>query len=325
MNATAQDLNIELETYSADSNRFLMKQQFISVINRNDKVDAVIFNNYKDSASQFIKLANDAKVFSFLVNSAMTDQKNREMGEPRDKFPYWIGQMHPDEAGANKRIVNRLIDEATRVLNKQKINVIGINGPISSGAAVMRLNALTETLAENTQTSLRQVVNVEGWNEIEASAKFQALMKRYADTDVVWAGSARLVDGILDGEKSLPVKAGVDYFTGGVGFKRSMLEAIKNDQVSIAAGGHYIEGVWALILVFDYLSGNDFVEHGVELSTPMGIVTKANVDLYLDNLTQQKWTPDNLNKINFKHYTKTFNLDLVEYDFDFDSIILQLY
>ena len=87
MNATAQDLNIELETYSADSNRFLMKQQFISVINRNDKVDAVIFNNYKDSASQFIKLANDAKVVSFLVNSAMTDQKNREMGEPRDKFP----------------------------------------------------------------------------------------------------------------------------------------------------------------------------------------------------------------------------------------------
>lgn len=325
MNATAEDLNIELETYSANSNRFLMKQQFMSVINRKNKVDAVIFNNYKDSASQFIKLANDAKVFSFLVNSAMTDQKNVEMGPPREKFPYWIGQMHPDEAGANKHIINILINEASKNLGKQKINIIGINGPISSGAATMRLNALTKTVAENAQSSLLQVVNVEGWREADASAKFKALMKRYEDTDVVWAGSARLVDGILDGEKSLPIKAGLDYFTGGVGFKRTMLEAINNNQVSVAAGGHYIEGVWALILVFDYLGGHDFVDHGVELLTPMGIVTKENVGLYLDNLTQDKWTPENLKKIDFKHYSKTYNLDLLEYNFDFDSIILQLY
>jgi len=325
MQAAADDLNIELETFSGNGNRFLMKQQFMSVLNRRDKVDAVIFNNYKDSASQFIKLANEAKVFSFLVNSAMTEQKNVEMGVPREKFPYWIGQMLPDEASANKRILNILINKATQQKAKRHINVIGINGPVSSGAAISRLNALIETISEHTHSSLLQVVNIEGWNEAEAASKFKALMKRYGDTDVVWAGSARLVDGILEGERSLSVKAGLDYFTGGVGFKKSMLQAIKNNQVSAAAGGHYIEGAWALVLVFDYLSGLDFVDHGVELLTPMGIVTKSNVDLYLDNLTQDKWTDENLKKIDFKQYSKVYKPGIVEYNFDFDSIILQLY
>jgi len=325
MQAAADDLNIELETYSGNGNRFLMKQQFMSVLNRRDKVDAVIFNNYKDSASQFIKLANEAKVFSFLVNSAMTAQKNVEMGGPRENFPYWIGQMIPDEVGANKHIINLLINKAIQEKAKQHINVIGINGPVSSGAAISRLNALTGTIAENTHSSLLQVVNVEGWNEVEAATKFKALMKRYGDADVVWAGSARLVDGILEGERSLSVKAGLDYFTGGVGFKKSMLQAIKNNQVSVAAGGHYIEGVWALVLVFDYLSGLDFVDYGVEILTPMGIVTKTNVDLYLDNLAQEKWTGENLKKIDFKQYSKFYKPELIEYDFDFDSIIFQLY
>lgn len=325
MQAAANDLGIELLTFSAQGNRLLMKQQFLSVLDGKNKVDAVVFNNYKDSASQFIKLANDAKVFSFLVNSAMTEERYREMGKPREKYPFWIGQMLPDEVGANQKITNILIDEAKLISKSSTINVVGVNGPISSGAAIMRFNALKETLKFHENVNLLQVVNSESWNEEEASLKFQALMKRYKKATVVWAGSARLVDGILQGEKQLNLKAGQDYFTGGIGFKQSMLNAIANGQVCATAGGHYIEGAWALVLLYDYLTGIDFMEHGVELLTPMGLVTKDNIALYLDNLIAEKWTSSNLKKIDFRRYSKVYNPRMEQYDFDFDSIVLQLY
>ncbi|KZM39518.1 hypothetical protein OA92_19570 [Marinomonas sp. SBI22] len=325
MNEAALDLGIELQTFSAKGNRILMKQQFMSVLEGENKVDAVIFNNYKNSAAQFIKLANEAKVYSFLVNSAMTAKISNEMGLPREKYPYWVGQMYPDEKGANQRITNILIDDARDKYPEQEVNIIGINGPISSGAAIMRLDAFKEAVEQHKNVKLHQVVNVESWDETEASIKFQALMKRYKQTHIVWAGSARLVDGVLMGEKSLGLTAGNDYFTGGVGFKKSMLDAIQKGQVSAAAGGHYIEGAWSLVLIFDYLSGEDFVDHGVELLTPMGLVTKENVQLYIDNLTQEKWTKNNLRKINFRQYSKVINPELDEYQFNFDSIIFQLY
>ena len=325
MNEAALDLGIELQTFSAKGNRILMKQQFLSVLKGENKVDVVIFNNYKNSASQFIKLANDAEIYSFLVNSAMTADKSLEMGLPREKYPYWLGQMYPDEKGTNQRITNTLINDARDKYPEQEINIIGINGPISSGAAIMRLDAFKETLEQQKNVKLHQVVHIESWDEAEASIKFQALMKRYQDTNVVWAGSARLVDGILMGEKPLGLTAGNDYFTGGIGFKKSMLEAIRNGQVSATAGGHYIEGAWSLVLIYDYLSGKDFINHGVELLTPMGVVTHENVQLYIDNLTAEKWTKTNLRKINFRQYSKAINSELDGYQFDFDSIILQLY
>lgn len=325
MNEAALDLGIELQTFSAKGNRILMKQQFMSVLEGENKVDAVIFNNYKNSAAQFIKLANEAKIYSFLVNSAMTAKTSNEMGLPREKYPYWIGQMYPDEKGTNQRITNILIDDARDKYPEQVINIIGINGPISSGAANMRLDAFKDALEQRKNVKLHQVVNVESWDEREASIKFQALMKRYKQTHIVWAGSARLVDGVLMGEKPLGLTAGNDYYTEGVGFKKSMLDAIQKGQVSVTAGGHYIEGAWSLVLIFDYLSGKDFVDHGVELLTPMGLVTKENVQLYIDNLTQEKWTQNSLRKINFRQYSKVIKPELDEYQFNFDSIIFQLY
>lgn len=325
MQAAADDLNIELVTFCAKGNRFLMKQQLLSVIQGSNKVDAVVFNNYKDSGSQFIKLANEAEVFSFLVNSAMPEAKAQEMGAPRELYPFWLGQMHPDERGANKRIIERLISDAKSHKPDSLINVVGVNGPISSGAAIMRSNALTNTLKNIENVKLKQIVNAESWDEDEANLKFQALMKRYRDIHVVWAGSARLVDGILEGEKSLGVKAGQDYFTGGVGFKKSMLEAIEANRVSASAGGHYIEGVWVLVLLHDYFKGIDFVDHGVQTKTNMGIVTKENVNLYLEILSDDRWSEENLSKIDFKQYSKFYNPSLDKYKFDFDSILLQLY
>lgn len=325
MHAAADDLNIELTTYSAKGNRLLMKQQFLSVLSGENKVDAVMFNNYKDSASQFIKLANDAKVYAFLVNSAMTNNKIKEMGKPREKYPYWIGQMLPDEAGANQKIIEILIDKAKLNNQNRPIDVIGINGPISSGAAIMRINALKDTLNSIPDTNLLQVVHSEDWSEKEASKKFKSLMRRYPGTQVVWAGSARMVDGILQAENEIEIRAGKDYFTGGVGFKNSMLEAIQNNRVSACAGGHYIEGAWALVLLYDYLNGKDFVSEGVELQTQMGIVNKENVAIYLENLSEKKWNSNYFKNINFKQYSKSYNPGLMRYDFDFDSIMLQLY
>ena len=60
------------------------------------------------------------------------------------------------------------------------------------------------------------------------------------------------------------------------------------------------------------------------MKTPMGIVTKANVDLYLKKITYERLSGESLKKIDFTQYSKKMNPGLKKYEFNLDSVLEQL-
>ncbi|MGF1739957.1 ABC transporter substrate-binding protein [Vibrio profundum] len=324
---SANDLGIELTAYNAKDSHVKMKKILQTVVAGPDKVDAVVFSNFKHMAPKLIEIADAAGVYSFLFNSAMNSKDAKSAGSPRVKYKNWIGEMLPDETSAGIKLTNLLIDAALangKVNADGQVEAIGINGPRASGSAIVREKLLEHAVGMRNDVELLQIVHSEKWDEKDSKQKFIGLANRYPAVSVYWAGNDRLVNGIIQGANELKLKPGTDIFTGGSGLNETTLKQIQAGHVVASYGGHYIEGAWVMVLLYDYLNGIDFAQESLEMKTPVGVATKENVDLYLGKLTEEKLSESNLRKIDFTQYSKKYNPSVSKYNFDFDSVLDQL-
>jgi len=322
----ANDLGIELIVYDAKLNQFTMVQQLKEAVTGPDKVDAVLFSNFKQFGTRCLDVAEEAQVPAFMFNSGLTAKQRALAKKPREKYKFWVGVMTPDDEGAAEQIANVLINDALNVQKlgaDKKIHVVGIAGINSDASSIVRVNGLKRAIAGRQNVVLEQVVDTD-WGAEMGKEKFLRLYKRYPQTSVVWSASYRITDGIIEGMQQENLNPGEDLFTNSVVLNEQALKDVSNGKLSATVGGHYIEGAWGIVMLHDYLNNIDFASESIELKTPMGIVTKDNVELYLKNITAEKLSPENLRKIDFTRYSKKLNPELNRYNFDLDSVLKQL-
>lgn len=322
----ADDLGMELRVYDANLSQYKMKQQIQEAVSGPNKVDAVLFQNFKQFAPRFMQVVEKEKVYAFLFNSGLTPEQSEKNGKPREKYKYWIGQILPDDEEAAAKTANLLIDEAKRnqrTASDGKVHLVGISGISSDVASITRVNGLKRAVTGRTDVVLHQVVPTDYGAEM-GKEKFLWLIKRYPQTTAVWSASYRITDGIIEGMHNQKLVPGKKIFTNSVVLNESALKKVKSGELVVTVGGHYIEGAWVMVMLYDYLSGIDFSEESLEMKTPMGIVTKDNVDLYLEKITEEKLSKENLKRIDFTRYSKKMNPGLQKYEFNLDSVLEQL-
>jgi ABC-type sugar transport system substrate-binding protein len=323
-NEAANDLGMELQVYDAQLNHLKMVDQVRSAVAGPNKVDAILFPNYKKRGLQILKIAEQANVYALLFNSPIDSETGA--GEPREKYTYWLGQMLPDDFNTAQSLTRFVIEAAKnnkKVAVDGKVHLIGVAGELSDPASFTRVSGFREAIRKRSDVVLNQIVTTD-WGPKESKFKFLLLLKRYPETTAVWSASYRISDGIVEGIKEQGLNPGKDIFLNTLILNQKALMAIKSGAIVATAGGHYIEAAWLVVLLYDFLHGIDFADEGVRLRTPMGIITKSNVDLYLNKITYAKLSKENLKKIDFTHYSKKLNPTLKKYSFTFDSVISQL-
>jgi ABC-type sugar transport system substrate-binding protein len=322
----ASDLGLELQLYDAKLNHLAMQEQVKAAVTGADKVDAIVFSNFKKTAPKLIKIAEEVNVFAFVFNAGLGAKAQDKMGGPREKFHYWIGEMLPDDEGTAMAITDLLIDDAKgkgKVAADGKVHVIGIGGMIADSASIVRVNGLKKAMRKRRDAMLHQVVSSD-WGAKTGKRALLGLLRRYPQTTAVWSASYRIANGIMEGLREQHLTPGKDIMTNSLILHEEALKAVKSGELVVTAGGHYIEGAWVMVLLYDYLHGIDFAEENIRMRSPMGIVTKDNVDLYLKKLTEKKLSKENLRKIDFTQYSKKLNPGLKKYQFSLDSILNQL-
>ena len=322
----ADDLGMSLQVYDAKLSQYKMLQQLEKAVSGPDRVDAVLFSNFKQFGPKFIKIVEKEKVFAFLFNSGLTPDQQKEMGKPRGKYKYWIGQILPDDEGAAQAAAALLVEEAKKhqlTGPDGKIHMVGISGIASDASSMARVSGLRHSVEARKDVILHQVVSTDYGAQM-GKEKFLWLIKRYPQTSAVWSASYRITNGILEGMQERQLGVGRRIFTNSVVLNQTALERVKSGELVTTFGGHYIEGAWVVVMLYDFLCGIDFAEQSTEMRTPMGIVTKNNVDLYLEKITNEKLSEKNLKKIDFTWYSKKMNPELTAYEFNLDSVLEQL-
>jgi len=269
-------------------------------------------------------LAEKAEVYAYLFNSPI--QPEEDLGKPREKFKYWLGEMLPDDTKASEALTRLLIEAAKK--NKKiapdgKVHIVGIGGRVADTASMARIQGLKTAAAAEDEAVLQQVVWTD-WGSKQAETAGYGLLERYPETSVIWSASYKISNGILKAIRRTGKVPGKDIFTNSVGLTEDILRQIIDGEITATSGGHYIEAAWVLIQLYDFFHGIDFAEEGVSLRTPMPIVTRKNAAVFLKNITGDKLHENSIRRIDFTRYSKYLNPGLTKYPFDLESIFSQL-
>jgi ABC-type sugar transport system substrate-binding protein len=328
MQAAANDLGMDLRILYANRSRTMILQQAGEVMQGPDKPDFIVMQNMKQSALPIIRMASEKGVKVFLFNSGLSEEETRDCGGPRGKYPNWIGQILPDDRGAGKLQAQVLIDAALKLGLKDKngkVQMIATAGVMSDTSASERDKGLMEVLAARTNevTLNRGHALPCDWERKMAEEVFSRAFGEYPETTAVWNVNDPQALGVLDAATGKFGKVpGRDILITGIDWNPPNIEKIKSGEILASVGGHFVEGVWALVLIHDYAGGIDFSSEKLSFETRMTLLDSGNVDSYMKCLQQRN--REHISRIDYKQFSKKHSPKLATYNFDVDTVLKQL-
>ncbi len=315
MQEAVNDLGMKMNVHYADGNHLKMVEQVKEVIGRGNS-SVLVFQNFKKQGSVIVQLAEKAKIPAFVVNAGF--EKDEQMGRPREKYRYWIGEVVPDDVEAGYQLARILADQGKKSTDG-KIHMVALSGNIADTASIKRVKGLKRAVKHRRDIILEQVFSTD-WSSSISREKFCLFKKsRYPLTTVVWAAGDAVALGVAEGSRELDCRIGYDVVTGGIDWSEEGLRAVKEGSLHVSMGGHFMDGAWAAVMIHDYFNGKDFARYGLQVRSKMYPITRRNADAYLQKLKSKNW-----HRINFKSFSRVYNPRIGKYDFGLSTLLLQL-
>lgn len=314
MQAAADDLGFKLKVFYGNRNHVLIDENIRDIFQLTPLPDYVIGMNARGSGMTLLDLAERHGVETIFVNQSFLGEERTLAGKPGEKYKDWLFEFLPDDAHSGYLLANRLIEQARRMkltAPNGKISVIAISGHAASPAAILRERGLARAVADNPDVDLHQVVHAD-WRLDKAKELSQRLLSRYPDTAVVWSASDKMAVGVTEAIREAGQKPGTDILTGGIDWAAEALDRVQNGDFSTTVGGHFMDGAWALVMLYDMI-------HNTPLPRPefsrFSAITADNVYSY-KAIASGQW-----DMIDFTRFTKYHNPALEEYNFGLDPIL----
>ena len=277
----------------------------------------VITDDYS-VADRLLAIIDPAGVKTFLAYSSIPVDQRGGIGSPRGKYKGWLGSLEPQAEDAGYLTARALIERGKREKAfgpDGKLHMLAIAGDRSTPSSINRNQGMRRAVAEAPMVVLEEEVYA-AWARENAAQQAESLYRRYPDVKLVWAGNDLMAFGAMAAWEKRGGKPGVDAWFSGVNTSTEALEAVKSGRLTSLAGGHFITGAWALVMIYDYHHGRDFADEGLELRRPMfAEFTPALADRYIERFS------GGFDGVDFSRYSKVRNSKLRRYNFGFAQLL----
>jgi ABC-type sugar transport system substrate-binding protein len=277
----------------------------------------VITNDYAVGA-ELLRIIDGAGVKSFLAYSSIPLDQRGDVGAPRTKYKGWLGSLEPQAEDAGYLTARALIARGKKekaFAPDGKLHMLAIAGDRSTPSSINRNQGMRRAVDEDRMVVLEQEVYA-AWTREKAAEQAEWLYQRYPDAKLIWAGNDLMAFGAMTAWEKRGGKPGVDAWFSGVNTSTEALEAIKSGRLTSLAGGHFITGAWALVMIYDYHHGRDFAGEGLELQRPMFTeFTPPLADRYIERFS------GGFDGVDFSRYSKVKNPQLKNYNFGFAQLL----
>jgi len=277
----------------------------------------VITDDYS-VADRLLAIIDPAGVKTFLAYSSIPVDQRGGIGSPRGKYKGWLGSLEPQAEDAGYLTARALIERGKREKAfgpDGKLHMLAIAGDRSTPSSINRNQGMHRAVAEAPMVVLEEEVYA-AWARENAAQQAESLYRRYPDVKLVWAGNDLMAFGAMAAWEKRGGKPGVDAWFSGVNTSTEALEAVKSGRLTSLAGGHFITGAWALVMIYDYHHGRDFADEGLELRRPMfAEFTPALADRYIERFS------GGFDGVDFSRYSKVRNSKLRRYNFGFAQLL----
>jgi len=300
--AAASDLDVDLKVIIYESSDLPEKVESIC----ESGISGIIFKPAGDSGEKVLEITEKYGVPAFTIDSRISD----ESLIPRTKYGTWIGEMVPDATAMATIELQQLISQAES-RNIGKYNILSILGGLKGKVNEGRIAALESYAGYSPDVESITISPARFKAEIAA----EVFREQYAlnpSINIVWCATDLMARGVISAIEELEIEKPI--IIGGINWDFESIEAIAVEKQHVSVGGHFLEGSWALLFLFDYLSGEDFSSEGTSFPAPILAVTEDNRSLFSYFLSLD---PED---IDFTYYSKVKNRELNRYDLDLFEI-----
>lgn len=302
MEAVAEDLEVDLEVqYDLESHRFSYLRMAKDVLSREEKPDYLLFMCKEHVTESMLRLADGAGVKTFTFNTDVPDAARASIGMPRTVLPGWLGHLSPDNIAAGRVLATLLGKRAEQLglASGPSIPMVALSGTLDSSAAKDRDRGLLAAAVQQ-RSELLQLVYA-NWSRSLAREKTEVLLKRYPNTVTIWSASDGMALGAIEAARNARRTPGEDILVGGVDWQPEALEKIRQGELLVSLGRHFMGGGLALLLLHDYHHGRDFGD-----MSPDYVFRYALEPATLDNvdLVQRIMDPADWRDVDFRQFSR---------------------
>jgi len=321
MQAAAAQLGVALEVQYAERDRDLMVALGQRAVSRADPPDYLVAVNEEGFAAEMLRQAEGRGVKTFLLLNSLTPEQAREFGRPSERFRHWIGAIVPDNGVAGQRMAERVIAaaDAANLRDAQgRIHLLAIAGDQLTPASIERTGGLHAALARHPQVELSRQIHSK-WTEAEGRRIADSYLAWAARNGVrvgaVWAANDPLAMGAIAALKEFGYRPGVDVFIAGLNWSAPALRLVRDGELALTDGGHFLAGGWAMVLLRDHADGFDFGPDGT-VRFAMSAITRENLDRF-----EQRFGPRDWSVIDFAALSRSRGQAPPGYDFTLERLL----
>jgi ABC-type sugar transport system substrate-binding protein len=302
MEAVAEDLEVDLEVlYDEESHRFSYLRMAKDVLSREEKPDYLLFMCKENVTEPMLRLADGAGVKTFTFNTDVPDAARASIGMPRTVLPSWLGHLSPDNIAAGRALVTLLGKQAEQsgLASGPSIPMVALSGTRDSSAAKDRDLGLLAAAVQQ-RSELLQLVYA-NWSRELAREKTEILLKRYPNTVSIWSASDGMALGAMEAARNAGRVPGEDLLVGSVDWEPEALEKIRQGDLLVSMGRHFMGGGLALLLLHDYHHGRDFGDMSPDyvFRYELEPATRDNIDQ-----VQRIMDPENWSAVDFRQFSR---------------------
>jgi len=320
MQAAARSLGMQVEIRYAERDHLAQVELVRELAARPPvtRPEYLVLVNERRMGGPMLQIASAAGIRCLFAYNTLLPEDRAEYGSARQRYPLWLGSVvpHAEDAGyltAKALIVRGL--RARRFAADGKLHLIAIAGDRSTESSVLRNRGMLRAAGEEPRAVVDQVVYAD-WKRDVAQQMARELYARYPEAALVWAGSDQMAFGAMAAHEATGGRPGVDRWFSGVNTSTEAMQAVIDGRMEALAGGHFMAGAWALVLIYDHAHGRDFRSEGLELDVPMfSLFDAALARRYMVRFGA------GFPALDFRAFSKALNPARRHYDFAFANLL----
>lgn len=320
MQSAARSLGIHLEIVYAERDVLQQIELTREVTARPPaaRPDYLILSVEKGSFAAQMTLAEAAGIPVFLAYNGLLPTEHQQYGLPREHFSELLGSLTPEAEDAGYLTAKKLIDAARHKglsAPDGRFHLLALSGDRSTDSSIQRNEGMRKAVEEAGDVVVDQLVQTD-WRQDVAAFKAGQLYQRYPDATLVWSGSDQVAFGAMSAlGRRIP---GKDVLFSGVNTSAEAMQAVISGKLTALAGGHFMAGAWALVVLYDYQHGIDFADsEGLEMARPMfTLFSPAKARRYL-----AIFGASGVPSLDFRPFSKALNPAVDHYDFELARLL----
>lgn len=251
MQAAATRLGMSLTVRYSNRNTRELVELARDALQGQNRPDYLVFSNELNVAPEILRLSQNSDVKLFAVNNTLTADQLRILGDLPQRYPNFIGSLIGDDEEGGYLTAKRLISLHPPVQAGKAIEMLAFSGTNTTPVSLKREQGMRRALAEHPEVRLRQIV-LSGWRRDRAFEQARVLFKRYPDINLVWAANDQMVFGAMDAVRETGGEPGKSVLFASINWSPLSLDALQDGRISALAGGHFMLGGLAMVLLHDY-------------------------------------------------------------------------